>query len=99
MKTWLIPLSCIAIFSMTAQAQDAPSAPPGGEGPVRQACMADYQKFCPDVKPGGGRLMACAKAHKDELSQPCKDALAQARAAHRAAAQDCSAPPANPPKQ
>jgi hypothetical protein len=32
------------------------------------------------VKPGGGRIEACMKSHLSEVSDPCKDAVAQAAA-------------------
>ncbi|HTR45674.1 MAG TPA: cysteine rich repeat-containing protein [Thermodesulfovibrionales bacterium] len=43
----------------------------------RKKCEPDVQKFCPDVKPGGGRIVACLKNHQSELSQECKDSLAK----------------------
>lgn len=36
------------------------------------ACKADVEKFCKDVKPGGGAIMKCLKEHKDQLSAECK---------------------------
>jgi Cysteine rich repeat len=82
MKTWLIPLSCIWLFAVTAYAQETPPAPPAPS--VRQACQADVQKFCADVKPGGGRIRDCIAEHRDDLSQACRTALGAARA-HRPA--------------
>ena len=38
----------------------------------RAACKSDYEKFCPDVKPGGGRLLACLAKHKDDLTSDCR---------------------------
>jgi hypothetical protein len=59
----------------------------GGHGPmaaVRQVCMADIQKACPDAKPGpGGGVRECIVAHHTEFSQPCQDAIAQMRAARQ----------------
>jgi hypothetical protein len=53
---------------------------PGSDGAVRQACTADFQKACPDAKPGNGALKACAKAHFMSFSSPCKSALKAMRA-------------------
>ena len=62
----------------TAVAQPAPQ----GRGMVRQACAADIQKFCPDAKPGpGGGMRECIMSHQSSLSDGCKTALAQMRAA------------------
>ena len=41
---------------------------------IRAACAADAKKFCSGVQPGGGRVVACLKEHKDELSDGCKKA-------------------------
>lgn len=52
-----------------------------GSGPVtaqESPCKKDIQRLCGDVKPGEGRIQACLKAHKDEISQECKDSLAAA---------------------
>jgi hypothetical protein len=94
MKTLLLPLSCLTLFSLAAQAQDAPSAPQAT--PVREACAADFKKFCPDVQPGGGRMRACIAEHRDDLSQGCRDALQQARA-HRPQPGNSGAPAQPPP--
>jgi len=67
-----------------------------GRGRAREACKADLAQFCPDAQPGGGRLMACMRAHKDELSDGCKAALAAARAA-RGDGRDQGAPSVSAP--
>jgi hypothetical protein len=43
------------------------------------ACKADVQKFCGDVKPGGGAIKDCMKAHQADLSQGCKDNMAEGK--------------------
>lgn len=42
---------------------------------VRMACAADFQRFCRDVLPGGGRILRCLSRHADLVSQPCFQAL------------------------
>jgi hypothetical protein len=38
-------------------------------------CKADVERLCPGVLPGGGRIIACLKAHKEEISIGCGKAL------------------------
>ena len=42
-------------------------------------CRNDLQKLCPNVQPGGGRLMACLKDNKDNVSDSCKQRMQQIR--------------------
>jgi len=35
---------------------------------VRTACASDVQKLCAGVPSGGGRILACLKQRKDEVS-------------------------------
>ncbi len=42
---------------------------------ARAACASDVQKLCAGVQPGGGRVLACLKQHKDEVSDGCKQAI------------------------
>jgi hypothetical protein len=73
MKIWWIALGCTALLGV-AQAQDAPAGAGKGGG-AHEACKPDVEKFCSDVKAGGGRIISCMRQHKDELSQACKDAI------------------------
>ncbi len=43
------------------------------------ACKADVEKFCKDIKPGKGRILSCLKSHEADLSQACRDHVAQVR--------------------
>lgn len=38
----------------------------------REACQADFEKYCPGVAPGGGRVVACLSKHLDQLTPQCK---------------------------
>jgi hypothetical protein len=48
---------------------------------LRAGCTEDAQRFCAGVQPGGGRVLACLREHKDSLSDKCKQAAQQAAAA------------------
>ncbi len=62
---------------------------------IRAACAADAQKFCAGVQPGGGRIVACLKEHKDSLSDQCKQAAGlAANPSNSSAPSDSSAPSA-----
>jgi hypothetical protein len=43
---------------------------------LRRACGPDYRALCPEVRPGGGRAIACLRAHARDLSPRCKRTLA-----------------------
>lgn len=42
---------------------------------VREACKEDAKTLCKGIKPGGGRIAACLKEHKEEVSAECKEAV------------------------
>ena len=44
-------------------------------------CRADRDKFCPEIRLGGGRVLRCLEAHRAELSEPCKKELGGSGAA------------------
>jgi hypothetical protein len=69
---WLL-VCCAASATHYALADDAAAL-----AALRAGCAADAQKLCAGVQPGGGRILACLKEHKDALSDQCKQAAAQA---------------------
>jgi hypothetical protein len=77
MKPLLLALSLLAV----------PAFAQGGK--LKELCSADAQKFCPGLAPHKG-LHKCLNEHVSELSAPCADALAQAKAHHK------DAPPQQP---
>ena len=62
-RTLAVALALVGF--LMASAYDAVAA---DENP----CKADYEKLCGNVKPGEGRIQACLKQHKDEVSPECK---------------------------
>lgn len=42
---------------------------------ARQACQADAEKLCGDIRGGHGRIVACLRRHEQELSDSCKDEM------------------------
>jgi hypothetical protein len=60
--------------------QPPPAQPPSKDAveAARAACEADGQKLCTGVQPGGGRILACLKQHKDQVSDGCKQAVQKA---------------------
>jgi hypothetical protein len=70
------PLLVLAISTVFFAAPGA-AAQAGGQpslDAIRAACADDAQKLCAGVQPGGGRIVACLKEHKDSLSLRCKQA-------------------------
>jgi hypothetical protein len=64
-----------AFAQAQAPAQDGQPAHPAARAAMK-ACQPDRQSLCKDEQPGGGRILACLKAHEDKLSPDCKAALA-----------------------
>jgi hypothetical protein len=66
-------LSATLLFM--AVSSPAYAEPQGGHG--KKDCKADVARFCPEVKPGEGRLLACLKAHQAQLQPACQAKLPQ----------------------
>lgn len=78
-----LSISAVAVFALLAAG--AARAEQGG-GP----CRADAEKFCKDIKPGDGRLIACLKEHEAELSAECKAEGLEVRENGKALAKECA---------
>ena len=65
----------------------------------RTACAADVQKLCSNVQQGGGRIIACLKQHKDEVSDRCKQAIISAMQPSRGSAGSTPGPAHTPAEQ
>src|SRR5580704_7591521 len=80
---------CAATAVQSALAQDQLAA-------IRAACADDAQKFCAGVQPGGGRIVACLKEHKDSLSDACKQAAGLAVSPNNGSAPSPTSSPSKP---
>lgn len=49
-----------------------------GENPAQEVaskCKVELEKFCQDVTPGKGRIIACLYAYSDRLSEQCRNVV------------------------
>jgi hypothetical protein len=53
-------------------------------------CADDIEKYCKEIKPGGGRLLNCLKSHETELSVSCKGKIEELRGIIKECEQACS---------
>jgi hypothetical protein len=68
----LMALALVGLLHPGAsRAQTAPAA-------ARQACGADFQRYCAAVAPGGGRVRRCLEENRERLSPACRATLDQA---------------------
>ena len=70
MKTVLSTIFAGALLAFAAAAHAQAKPDP---------CKADFEKYCPGVKPGGGAVSACYKQNEAALTPACKGQLAPAR--------------------
>lgn len=68
LKVSIAVVACVVGFSTAGFAQNQ-------RGAMREACKADFEKFCSGVSPGGGRIVECLNKQHDSLSEACKTAL------------------------
>lgn len=66
----MITLAATLLTLATAASAASPE-----EHPAAAACKEDVAKLCPGIAPGEGRIAACMKEHKSQLSRACKRAL------------------------
>jgi hypothetical protein len=79
------PPSSTPPAAQTPAQSQSPAQPPPAQAPSQQAvadaraaCETDIQKLCSGVQPGGGRILACLKQHKDQVSDGCRQAVIKA---------------------
>ena len=70
-RSALAAASLIALFVLLISRVSAQAA----SSQARQACMADYSRYCSGLTPGGGRVRKCLGDHYAELAPACRQAL------------------------
>jgi hypothetical protein len=76
LKRWLLVSLCAGLIAASlpqpGAAQDAVGA---RQREAMIACEQDRARFCGDVPPGRGRIIACMRFNADKLSQRCFQAM------------------------
>ncbi|MFG1236227.1 cysteine rich repeat-containing protein [Xanthobacter autotrophicus DSM 597] len=70
-----LALPLLALCAGPASAQTAATLTADQAQALRTACSADVKKLCGDVQPGGGRVVQCMQAKKEQTTPPCQAAL------------------------
>jgi hypothetical protein len=91
-------VGAIALFALVERAHAADLPPPAyhAQAPAYDddyfppspraafaACEPDVRRYCPNVLPGGGRILSCLAGNKDRLTYQCRDTLLRAWAYYR----------------
>ncbi len=42
---------------------------------IKKACEEDVKRLCPDIRPGGGRLLQCLRGQPDNLTPGCREVV------------------------
>jgi len=64
----------LTVASLLSLAVISPGSTQAAKAPLA-LCKADAERICPGVAPGGGKIIACLKRHKNEVSVGCAKAL------------------------
>ena len=64
----------LTVASLLSLAVISPGSTQAAKAPLA-LCKADAERICPGVAPGGGKIIACLRQHKDEVSVGCAKAL------------------------
>jgi cysteine rich repeat protein len=76
MGRFAVTTACsLALFSVAVL-----GAPTPAQAQQFAYCKADIRRLCHGVRPGGGRLMQCLKAHENDLTVGCAKELQSLKA-------------------
>lgn len=60
-----------AVFPPASQAQ-TPTGDRAAAQAAARACRDDVTRVCKGIQPGQGRVLACLREHREELSEACR---------------------------
>jgi hypothetical protein len=66
-----IAIAVAASIAFTPLAASSAFAQAPAQAEAMKYCKADVARLCPGVQMGGGRIIACLKEHKMEVSVGC----------------------------
>jgi hypothetical protein len=72
MRTRQVTIASVLAIVLTSLS--GPAAKAQGDAPLSH-CLADAERICPGVAPGGGELIGCLKQHTDDMTVSCAKAL------------------------
>jgi len=67
----LMGASCLPAMAQT------PTSPQALASKASRACRADFDRFCKGTQPGQGRVLACLRGHRNDLTESCRLQLDQ----------------------
>ena len=73
--TMLKMIGVFAVLGILVFSGVAVSAEKGIIETFTEGCKADIEKYCKDVKPGDGRVLACLYANSEKISPRCEYAM------------------------
>jgi hypothetical protein len=77
--TAIIIVTTTALAPPLAHAQTVPLQLRSEALAIVQVCHADYDRLCPGVVPGGGRVLSCLQSQANQLSANCAQVLPRAQ--------------------
>ena len=83
---------CTAPPAASAAQADMPVAMKMRAWTLMRTCRADAERLCADVKPGGGRVLACLAERQQELTPKCREAIPEAEELRANAAESGALP-------
>jgi hypothetical protein len=74
-----VSVFCIVLYSGSRASAEEPLL-----------CADDIEKFCIEIKPGGGRVINCLKAHEAELTASCREKMCELQGFIQGCEQACA---------